>query len=55
MFNQALFVKWLWCYGIEREAWWKIVVWQFMGRLVHFWGGVVEEHQEMVGDILRLF
>jgi hypothetical protein len=36
-------------------------VWQFMGRLVIFrayrclWGGVMEEHQERVGEILRPF
>jgi hypothetical protein len=26
MFNRALIGKWLWHYGIEREAWWRIAV-----------------------------
>jgi len=26
MFYRALLGKWLWRYGIEREAWWRIVV-----------------------------
>jgi hypothetical protein len=25
-FNHALLSKWLWCYGLEREAWWRVVV-----------------------------
>jgi hypothetical protein len=36
MFNRALLGKWLWCYGIEREAWWRIVVDFKFGSL---WGG----------------
>jgi hypothetical protein len=26
LFNQALLGNWLWRYGIEREAWWRIAV-----------------------------
>jgi hypothetical protein len=36
MFNCALLGKWLWRYGIEREAWWRVVVDSKFGRL---WGG----------------
>jgi hypothetical protein len=25
-FNHTLLGKWLWCYGLEREAWWKVMV-----------------------------
>jgi hypothetical protein len=35
-FNRALLGKWLWCYGHEREAWWRVVVEAKYGSL---WGG----------------
>jgi hypothetical protein len=25
-FNRALLSKWLWQYGLERKAWWRVVV-----------------------------
>jgi hypothetical protein len=28
--------QWLWCYGIEREAWWRVAVDFKFGNL---WGG----------------
>jgi len=36
MFNWALLGKWLWHYGFEREAWWRIAVDSKFGSL---WGG----------------
>jgi hypothetical protein len=36
MFNRALLGKWLCCYWIEREAWWRIAVDSKFGSL---WGG----------------
>jgi len=43
--------KWSWCYEIESEDWWGVAVDSKFGSL---WGGVVEEYQEMMGDILRV-
>jgi hypothetical protein len=38
MFNCALLGKWLWQFGIERDAWWRVAmdsqVWQFLGPVV---------------------
>jgi hypothetical protein len=36
VFNRALLGKWLWRYGIERDAWWRVVVDSKYGN---FWGG----------------
>jgi len=35
-FNGALLGKWLWHYGLEREAWWRVVMDSKFGSL---WGG----------------
>jgi len=35
-FNCALLGKWLWRFGIERDAWWRVVVESKFGSL---WGG----------------
>jgi hypothetical protein len=35
-FNRDLLAKWLWNYGHEREAWWRVVVEAKYGSL---WGG----------------
>jgi hypothetical protein len=59
-FNRALLGKWLWRYGHEREAWWRVVVeaWEYVGWLVHLssqWcdgGEFVEEYPVRVGDLL---
>jgi hypothetical protein len=44
LFNQALLGKWLWRYGIEREAWWRVAVDAKFGSL---WGGWCS--RELVG------
>jgi hypothetical protein len=36
LFNRTLLGKWLWCYEIERDAWWRVVVDLKFGSL---WGG----------------
>jgi hypothetical protein len=36
VFNRALLGKWLWRYGVERDAWWRVVVEARYGSL---WGG----------------
>jgi len=36
MFNHTLLGKWLWRYGVEREAWWRVAVESKYGSL---WGG----------------
>jgi hypothetical protein len=36
IFNCALSGKWLWQFGIERDAWWRVVVDSKFGSL---WGG----------------
>jgi hypothetical protein len=44
MFNRALLGKWLWRYGIERDAWWRVAVDSKFGSL---WGGWCS--RELVG------
>jgi hypothetical protein len=36
MFNHALLGKWLWRFGLDRDAWWKVAVDSKFGSL---WGG----------------
>jgi hypothetical protein len=36
LFNSALLGKWLWCFGLERDAWWRVAVDSKYGSL---WGG----------------
>lgn len=36
VFNRALLGKWMWCYGIERDALWRIVV---DSKYDSLWGG----------------
>jgi hypothetical protein len=36
MFNRALLGKWLWRYGLEREAWCRVAV---DSKFVSLWGG----------------
>jgi len=36
VFNRNLLGKWFWCYGIERDAWWRIAIDSKYGSL---WGG----------------
>jgi hypothetical protein len=36
MFNRALLGKWLWLYGIERDAWWRVAV---DSKFNSLWGG----------------
>jgi hypothetical protein len=43
-FNRALLGKWLWRYGIERDAWWRVAVDSKFGSL---WGGWCS--RELVG------
>jgi hypothetical protein len=33
MFNRAFLGKWLWCYGLERKAWWRVTVDSKFGSL----------------------
>jgi hypothetical protein len=33
MFNRALLGKWLWRFGIERDAWWRVAVDSKFGNL----------------------
>jgi hypothetical protein len=37
MFNCALLGKWLWCFGIEKDAWWRTVVESKFGCLRGGW------------------
>jgi hypothetical protein len=37
VFNCALLGKWMWCYAIERDAWWRIVVNSKYGSLWDGW------------------
>jgi hypothetical protein len=36
MFNRALLGKWLWHYGLEREAWWRVTM---DSKFSSLWGG----------------
>jgi hypothetical protein len=36
LFNHVLLGKWLWRYGIEREAWWRVAV---NAKFCSLWGG----------------
>jgi hypothetical protein len=46
-FNWALLGKWLWHYGIEREAWWRIAVDSKFGSLWEGWYSF--EHTGAIG------
>jgi hypothetical protein len=47
VFNRALLGKWLWRYGIERDAWWRVVVDSKYGN---FWGGQCSlESEKLLG------
>jgi hypothetical protein len=37
VFNCALLGKWLWCFGSERDAWWRVVVDCKYGSLWVWW------------------
>jgi hypothetical protein len=36
VFNRTLLGKWLWHYGLEREAWWRVVM---DSKFSSLWGG----------------
>jgi hypothetical protein len=37
MFNSALLGKWLWWFGIERDAWWRVAMDSKFGSLWSGW------------------
>jgi hypothetical protein len=37
VFNHALLGRWLWCYRLEKEAWWRVVVDSKYGSLWRGW------------------
>jgi hypothetical protein len=49
-FNHALLGKWLWCYGLDRKAWWRVVVDSKYGSS---WGGWCSS--ELVGEHMGWF
>jgi hypothetical protein len=49
VFNCALLGKWLWCYGIERDAWWRVVVGSKYGSLWGKWCSLEPEGAFEVG------